>query len=111
MAGLARIGDSVLGTTTGEHHSHIENPHTSPSTLTGTITSGSNKVFIKTIGVALLNSTTSESDVCGIGVGSVTSASSKIKINNVAIARLDDTVTPHNGTAHISSASDKVFDV
>lgn len=110
---IALLGDSVQGTTTGEHNGHTDSyghPIHSPSTITGTITSGSPNVFINGKPIARAGDSTVESDNCDSGrVGSLRDNGSTVKINGKSVALLGDEINPHNGTAYISSASSGVY--
>lgn len=111
MIGVARKGDNIKGMTTGEHHGHYVNgiPVHSPCELSGTISNGSNNVFINGQPAAIVGSSTNETDCCGPGSGSITSGSSNVFINGIPLARIGDNISPHNGNAKISSGSSNVF--
>lgn len=122
MPNAARVGDSISGMTTGNHHCWQEPIYdedgeiidyrtvcSPPSPIAGNITSGSSNVYINGQKAAFVGSTTSETDAYDTGTGVVSSGSSKVYINGNRAARKDDTVTPHNGTASISSGSSNVF--
>lgn len=108
MASAARLGDSISGTTSGEHFGHLV-PHP-PGKITGTISGNcSSKVFINGIPAAFVGSATDEhDDCCPGGSGTVATGSSKVFIQGKPAARVGDKINPHNGTANISSGSSNV---
>ena len=108
MSGAARLTDSILGTTTGEHGGHI--PGHSVSSITGSISSNcSSNVYINGLKAAFVGSITSEYDVCTNGSGSIAVGSSKVFVNGEALARVGDKINPHNGTCKINSGSSNVI--
>lgn len=108
VAGIACVGDSILGLTSGEHSGHFP-PH-SASTLIGEIVSGSTNVFANGKPVARLSDSTVESDSCDSGnTGVLSLGSSTVFINGRPAARVGDEISPHNGVAHISSGSTSVL--
>jgi hypothetical protein len=109
MPAVAIIGGIVLGITTGEHHGHTD-PHES-GILTGTITSGTNKLRINNVYVALEEESVSEEDNCGSGIGKLGNSNHKLKINNKSVQCLGDPTLPHNGTAKIESGNSKIITV
>ena len=106
---VARLNDSILGMTAGEHSGHTLSPHP-PVKLTGNISGNtSSNVFCEELPVAHINSTTIEYDsCCGSDVGVVFEGSSSVFVNNIPISRLGDSINPHNGTASISSSCSSV---
>lgn len=110
MAQAARLGDSISGTTSGEHSGH-SNPSCSPTAITGSIRGGcSSNVFINGQPAAMVGSTTTEKDsCCGNSSGSVAQGSGSVFINGKAAARNGDNLNAHNGTAKISSGSGNVM--
>ncbi|MNB89372.1 PAAR motif protein [compost metagenome] len=114
MPGVARLGDSIQGTTSGEHGGHYDidgYPLHGSGTITGTIVSGcSTNVFINGKNAAVVGALTNESDNCDSGqTGTISIGSSNVFVNGKALARNGDSITPHNGTAFISSGSSDVF--
>lgn len=122
MSNAARVGDSITGMTTGNHHCWQEPIYdefnniigyetvcSPPAVITGTITSGASNVYINTQKAAFVGSITSEMDAYDTGVGVISGGSTKVYINGNRAARKDDMVTPHNGTANVSSGSPNVF--
>lgn len=128
MLGVAYVGCSISGMTTGTHHYHYEDGtpiyddqgniigynqdklvYDPAVPISGTISSGSSRVLIGSSRVAYVGSTTSESDAYDSGVGHVSGGSSRVLIGSVGVARNTDVVTPHNGSASISSGSNRVF--
>lgn len=134
MAGVARVGDSISGMTTGDHHFHYEDNcweepiydefgnvigyttvcgdpikvYDPAVPISGSISSGSSQVLIAGTQVAKIGSSTSESDAYDSGSGTVSGGSSRVLIRGVGVARSGDSVSPHNGTASISSGSVRV---
>lgn len=109
MPAAARLSDSVLGTTAGEHSGHSEPPH-GPLTITGMISGAvSGNVFVNGRGAATVGSITTEYDgCCGSSQGSVGAGSGSVFINGKPAARLGDALNAHNGTGHVSSGSGDV---
>ena len=109
MPAAARLNDSVLGTTGGEHSGHIE-PH-SPMTFSGEISGGcSQNVFINGRPAAVAGSVTTERDsCCGSSSGSVAGGSGSVFINGKPAARVGDALNAHSGTGKISGGSGNVF--
>ena len=109
MPGAARLGDSILGTTDGEHMGHIP-PHT-PSELSGYIDGGcASNVQINGVPAATIGSTTKEfDDCCGSNSGNVAAGSSSVYINGRPAARIGDAIKPHNGSAVITTGSGNVI--
>ena len=107
MPQVAIEGDPISGTTAGEHHLHAESPHP-PLPLTGSIKGNcSTKVFINGIPVALVGSTTKETDGCcgdDNSGGEIISGYGKVKIEGRDIAMVGSEVDPHNGTASVASS-------
>ena len=110
MAQAARLGDSVLGITAGEHSGHRRPPH-SPMTFTGEISGGcSANVFINGKSAAVRGSSTTERDgCCGSSGGSVAAGSGTVFINGIPAARLGDSLNAHSGAGRVSSGSNNVF--
>lgn len=110
MKGVARIDDLIEGTTSGEHSGHTDSPHDSLP-ITGFIHSNcSDNVFANSMKVATVGSITEEhDDCCGVSYGVVSGGSQTVFVNGKPIARVDDSVSPHNGTAFISTGSSNVF--
>ncbi len=114
MPQVALIDSSIQGSTTGEHHGHYDafgNPIHGPGTLSGTITSGSDKLRVDGVFVAIEGSSVDESDNCGSGSGALGSSQHKIKINGISVQCNGDATVPHNGSANISSGSAKIITV
>ena len=114
MPGVARLGDSINGTTSGEHNGHYDefgSPIHGPSTIYGEINSNcSSNVFINGKNCAFKGSQTLESDSCDSNQrGSIAVGSSTVFVNGNPIARNGDSINPHNGTASISSGSQNVY--
>lgn len=113
MSGVARLGDSITGTTTGEHHGHYNEdgePIHGVGTITGSISSNcSSNVYVNGKPVAFVGSSTTEYDNCGTGYGKVATGSSKVYVNGKPIARNGDSISAHNGSARISSGSSNVI--
>lgn len=109
MAGIARLNDEILGVTASEHSGHQTNH--GGLTITGNVYSDcSPSVYINGRAVAHINSVTIEYDACcGHSFGVIAEGSPKIFVGGIPVARLNDALAPHNGTAHISSASTDVF--
>lgn len=109
MPSAARRGDTVTGTTAGEHSGHVP-PH-SPEQFSGKISSGcSSDVFINGIPAAVAGSTTTERDsCCGSSNGSVAVGSGSVFINGKPAARIGDALNAHNGSGAISAGSGDVF--
>ncbi len=114
MPGVALVGSNIRGTTTGEHAGHYDedgNPIHGAGVLTGTITSGSAKVKVNGVSVAIEGSATSEQDNCDSGVGKLGNATHKLRINGVSVQCIGDSTVPHNGTASIISGISKLITV
>ena len=135
MPSVARVNDSIQGMTTADHHFHYEQncywvneydnegnvigqsyvcdpPHIvydPPVPITGTISSGSNNVFINGQKAAFRGSSTNESDAYDTGAGSVSGGSDSVFVNGMPIARIGDGVTTHNGTGTVTGGSSTVF--
>lgn len=113
MPSVARLQDSISGMTTGEHGGHKDefgNPLHLPSAITGYISANcSPNVFVNGKALARVGSTTFESDVCDTGSGTVSQGSPTVFVNGYPVARNGDKISPHNGTAKISSGSSNVF--
>jgi uncharacterized Zn-binding protein involved in type VI secretion len=109
---VAIVGSEILGETTGEHHGHYDafgSPIHGSGTLTGTVTSGSDKLTINGVNVAIELSPTSESDNCGDGSGTLGAVQHKLKINGKSVQLVDDATIPHNGTAQITTGDQKIM--
>ena len=109
---VAIVGSDILGTTTGEHHGHYDiygSPIHSSGVLIGIVASGSNKLKINGVNVAIELSPTSESDNCGNGNGTLGSVQHKLKINGKSVQLVDDNTIPHNGTAKITTGASKIM--
>lgn len=114
MAKAARKGDSITGTTSGEHGGHYDewgSPIHGPCSISGTISSNcSPNVFINGKAAVFIGSNTTESDCCDSGrTGTVSAGSSSVFVNGKRMARINDSITPHNGTGKISGGSPNVF--
>ena len=88
MPSAARLGDSIAGTTAGEHSGHAT-PH-SPLPITGSISGNCS------------------GDVCGSSQGSVGAGSGTVFINGHQAARVGDALNAHNGTGQITGGSGDV---
>lgn len=112
MAIVATVGSTVQGTTTGEHSGHYDqygSPIHGACTLTGQITSGSSKLRINGVNVAIVDSPTTESDCCDSGrTGKLGSTVHKLRVNNKSVQCVGDSIIPHNGTATIKTGNDKI---
>lgn len=110
MPGVARLNDSIAGTTSGEHSTHVMSP-CPPSAISGFISGGcSPNVFCNGRPVATVGSITTEMDsCCGSANGTVATGSSRVFVNGKAIARQGDALNPHNGTASITGGSSNVI--
>ncbi len=108
MPDAARFGDSIQGTTAGEHSGHAS-PHP-PSAITGEISGGcAENVFIEGQPAATVDSVTTEHDsCCGTNYGKIGGGSSKVFIKGKPIARVGDPVITHSGSGAVSSGSGKV---
>lgn len=108
MAQAARLGDTVTGTTAGEHSGHVSS-HL-PETFTGEISGGcSSDVFINGIPAAVVGSVTTEYDsCCGRSRGKVAAGSGSVFINGKSAVRLGDALNPHSGSGKISGGSGNV---
>ncbi|MDF2615500.1 MAG: hypothetical protein K0Q47_155 [Sedimentibacter sp.] len=114
MPAVAVKGGSILGMTTGEHGGHTNpngTPMHGPGTLTGTITSGTDKLRINGIFVALEDEDTEESDNCDSDTGKLGNIEHKLKVNGKSVQCLGDNTKPHNGTAKISTGNSKITTV
>ena len=109
MPAAARLNDSVLGMTAGEHSGHSP-PHP-PEQFSGEISGGcSANVFINGRPAAVVGSITTERDgCCGSSQGTVAAGSGSVFINGLPAARLGDALAPHSGTGNITSGSADVF--
>lgn len=110
MPGVARLDDSIKGTTSGEHSTHTVSP-CSPSEISGFISGGcSSNVYCNGRPVATVGSITTENDsCCGSAKGTVATGSSRVFVNGKPIARIGDALNPHNGTASITGGSSNVI--
>lgn len=110
MPGVARLNDSIAGTTSGEHSTHTVSP-CPPSAISGFISGGcSPNVYCNGLPVATVGSVTTENDsCCGSAKGTVATGSSKVFVNGKPIARIGDALNPHNGTASITGGSSNVI--
>ena len=108
MPKAARLNDSIVGTTAGEHSGHAA-PHP-PSPITGQISGGcSGDVFINSLPAATVGSITTELDeCCGSSQGTVAVGSGSVFINGKPAARVGDALNPHNGVGQVSSGSGDV---
>lgn len=108
MPSAARLGDSIAGTTAGEHSGHAT-PH-SPLPITGSISGNcSGDVFINGKPAAYVSSVTTENDACcGSSQGSVGAGSGTVFINGHQAARVGDALNAHNGTGQITGGSGDV---
>lgn len=108
MPSAARLGDSIAGTTAGEHSGHAT-PH-SPLPITGSISGNcSGDVFINGQPAAYVGSVTTENDACcGSSKGSVGAGSGTVFINGHQAARVGDALNAHNGTGQITGGSGDV---
>ena len=109
MPSVSRRGDSIYGTTAGEHSGHLIPCNPSPST--GSISGNcSPNVLVNGLPAARVGSSTVEYDsCCGSSSGSVGSGSSTVKVNGAPLARVGDRINAHNGSATISGGSSNVF--
>lgn len=110
MPQAARLGDSIVGITAGEHSNH-EEPHP-PLQITGRIVNNvSSNVFINGLPAAHVGSVTMENDACcGTSYGSVATGSSSVYINGIPASRLGDALSVHNpGSGIVDSGSPNVF--
>ena len=110
MPGVARLNDSIAGTTSGEHSTHTVSP-CSPSEISGFISGGcSSNVYCNGLPVATVGAITTEMDsCCGSAKGTVATGSSRVFVNGKPIARIGDALNPHNGTASITGGSSNVI--
>lgn len=108
MPAAARLSDTVLGTTAGEHSGH-STPHL-PETFTGEISGGcSGDVLINGQPAATVGSITTERDsCCGSSNGSVAVGSGSVFINGKPAARQGDALNAHSGSGSINSGSGDV---
>jgi uncharacterized Zn-binding protein involved in type VI secretion len=111
MPGAARITDSILGMTAGEHSGHTDEEIHSSSALTGLISGNcSPNVFINGLEAAYVGSVTTEYDsCCGSSSGSVAEGSPNVFVNGKPLARKGDSIQAHSGYAHITGGSSNVF--
>jgi len=109
MPQAAKLGDSIQGTTAGEHTGH-DPPHP-PLPFSGEISGGcSGDVFVNGLPAATATSTTTERDgCCGSSQGSVAVGSGRVFINGKPAARMGDALAAHSGSGSISSGSEDVF--
>ena len=109
MAQAARLSDSVLGMTAGEHSGHIP-PHP-PEPFSGEISGGcSGDVYINGLPAATVGNITTERDsCCGSSNGMVAAGSGSVFINGQPAARLGDALAPHSGTGQVSTGSPDVL--
>ena len=109
MPQAARLGDTVQGTTAGEHSGH-DTPHP-PMPFSGEITGGcSGDVLINGIPAATVGSITTERDgCCGSSSGSIAVGSSSVFINGKPAARNGDALAAHSGSGSVSSGSSDVL--
>ena len=109
MPQAARLGDSVQGSTAGEHAGHAP-PH-APMSFSGEITGGcSADVLINGIPAATVGSSTTERDgCCGSSQGAVAAGSGTVFINGKPAARLGDALAAHSGSGAISGGSGNVL--
>lgn len=109
MKGVCYNTCEVQGTTSGEHSGHIP-PHP-PLPITGNVISPDPFVTIEGQPITLVGNVTTENDsCCGTSSGVVSEGSPYITVNGIPIVRLDDKVTPHSGTAKMSSCSSLVYE-
>lgn len=108
MPAAARLNDSIVGTTAGEHSGH-DSPH-GPLPISGTISGGcSGDVLINGRPAATQGSVTTELDgCCGSAAGSVAEGSGTVRINGKPAARVGDALNPHNGSGNVSGGSGDV---
>ena len=92
MPSASRLGDSIAGTTAGEHSGH-PTAH-SPLPITGNISGNcSGDVFVNGKPAAYVGSITTERDACcGSSLGSVGSGSGSVFINGKPAARVGDSL-------------------
>lgn len=114
MAGAARKGDSISGTTDSSHviigYDGDGIPYYGSSSISGSISGNcSPNVFINGMQAVFVGSTTTETDQQDTGSGIVSSGSSSVYVNGKALARNGDSISPHTGTAHITSGSSNVI--
>lgn len=109
MPQAARLGDTIQGTTAGEHSGHWESH--SPLPITGTISGGcSTDVLINGRGAAVAGSVTTEHDACcGSSQGAVAAGSATVFINGQPAARQGDALAAHSGSGTIASGSGDVL--
>lgn len=109
MPQAARLGDSVQGTTAGEHSGHAT--PCSPETFSGEISGAcSGDVFINGIPAATVGSITTERDsCCGASQGAVAAGSSSVFINGKPAARLGDALSAHSGSGAVTAGSGDVL--
>ena len=105
MAKASRVGDTIIGSYS-EHCGHVPG-HS--GILTGDISNGASTVNINGVSAAIVGSSTNEFDsCCGGSSGSISGGSSTVFICCKPAARIGDAVSPHTGSAVISSGSDNV---
>lgn len=109
MPSAARLGDSIAGTTAGEHAGHAP-PHP-PLPISGSISGNcSPDVLINGQPAAYVGSITTEQDACcGSSQGSIGAGSGSVFINGKAAARLGDSLSAHNGSGQVTDGSGDVF--
>ena len=108
MPAAARMGDPVIGMTTGEHSGHTT-PHL-PMEFRGMVNQGSPDVFINGIPAARQGDQTLERDnCCGFSYGSVKIGSGSVLINGRPAARQGDPLNAHNGEGSIAGGSGDVI--
>lgn len=107
MAQAARIGDSVAGTTAGEHSGHTGSHRHGALAFSGEICGGcSADVFINGAAAAMKGSETIEFDsCCGSSGGSVGAGSATVFINGKPAARNGDALNAHSGSGTVTSGS------
>lgn len=107
---VAILNDPIEGMTLGEHHLHYDSPH-GPLPITGKISGNvSSKVFINGLGIATVGSTTEETDACCGGDNSggvIVGGFDKVTLRGKPIAMVGSEVDAHDGTASVSSSSQR----
>ena len=105
MPSASRLGDSIAGTTAGEHSGHPTAHSQLP--ITGNISGNcSGDVFVNGQPAAYVGSITTERDACcGSSLGSVGSGSGSVFINGKPAARVGDSLNAHNGSGQITGGS------
>lgn len=111
MAAASRLGDSVAGTTAGEHSGHTGWHRHGAQAFTGEISGGcSADVFINGIAAATMGSITFEVDsCCGGSNGKVGAGSSTVFINGKPAARIGDALNAHSGSGTVTGGSTDVW--